>query len=180
MQYPKVLHILLVALFSFRVVSASPLVIEDPLLINNLATSDLPLRTNFGNQSTVANSTLSAARGVTSCIAKGAPMRDKYRPLLADCYVALRQMPSSSDVRTFCDSPDVNCRLPAGASKGNCKITVRLVASAPRRETSSWVEIGLATMELLNACQDGEKSAGTTLAGNNDNIEITVSKDRDG
>ena len=48
-----------------------------------------------------------------------------------------------------------------------------------RLEMTSWAEIGLAAMELLEGCLDGEKSAGSTVAGPNDKVQITISKWRE-
>ena len=177
-MYGKLCYLLLALISSTQVFTLTIPTSDDLFQLNVTSIGNMPVVTNFSNTTNGLNSSLTAAKDDTKCIKKGDIGRDKYRPAFTDCGLALRQMPSSSDVKPFCSSPDAACRLPASASEGNCRITVSLVAGV-RQDMTSWAEIGLGTLEMLDGCLDSSKSAGQTVVGLNNNIQITVSKIRD-
>ena len=177
MLYIKSSFSLVVFLLASHVYSANPPSPNDPGLNLVMEQEALHIETDFSNPDAQGNSSLAAGQTATTCIEKGPSFQDRYRPRYADCAKALRRFPSGTESESFCNAPSAPCRLPAGASIGNCRITVDLLPSK-NRETSSWAEIGLAATQLLAACVDGDKTAGTTLAGPNDGLQIVVAKVR--
>lgn len=149
---------------------------NDPTLNLVLAAAALPLATDFSDPIASNNSSLGAGQEATTCVKKGYPGMDKYRPTVTDCAMALRRFPSGTDNEGFCNIPSAPCRLPAGASSGKCRVTVDVVNTA--RATASWAEVGLAALQLIDACKDGDKIAGRTLVGVDDKLSITISKIR--
>lgn len=177
MSYIKPTFLYLAILFASHVYATGPPSTPDQFLNNNLATNALPLTTDYSDSGSLGNSSLEAGVAATRCIEKGPTMRDKYRPRYTDCAKAFRRLPSTTDIKSFCSSPGASCRLPAGATVGNCRVTITLEGAY--KEMTSWAEIGLAATQLNTACLADEKSAGSTLAGPNDRIQITISKVRD-
>ncbi|KAL6713945.1 hypothetical protein ACLMJK_008439 [Lecanora helva] len=177
MSPPKLFHFICTIFISLKICTAAPPpTTPDQALNRNLALGSIPIVNDFGSST---NTTLTATDGRTTCVQKVKYQFDKYRPSFTDCAMALRKIPSSTTAATFSNMGATPLyRLPAGVQHGNCRVRIALIAGASREE-SSWAEVGIAALQLLDACYDVEKSAGTTVAGRDDRIEINVSKIRD-
>ena len=93
------------------------------------------------------------------------------------CAAVMRAFPSTPDIEMFHTGGNADIyQLPWFERHRDCEMIVEMINPQITLERSSWLEIGLAAMELNTACLDTEAKGvgGQTLTGNDDRIKITL------
>lgn len=129
----------------------------------------------IGNQ-TVTGQFFNLTDDAPTCLPTGILVTSR-RPKYQECALALRQLPSSPESIQFCTGPDRKCFLPVTKIHEKCRIIIQL-DSVASTERSSWIEIGLAALELDIGCESGGRTGGSTRVGQNNNILIAIDKIR--
>lgn len=98
-------------------------------------------------------------------------------PSFSSCAKALHGFPSSTETGTFSNAGRGDFQLPTFSRWRNCEVLVEIIAPSARVR-SSWAEIGLAAVELNEACQEirdnGFLGSGVTYAGPANGIKISL------
>lgn len=96
---------------------------------------------------------------------------------MENCAGALRAFPSDAKEAVFhIGGPDDGYRLPVVQRYADCEVLVETAELAADNPVSSWVEIGLAAMELNTVCFTayGGKIGGTTYCGGGNGVKISL------
>lgn len=139
--------------------------------------NDTTLLTNSSNQ------TITDTAGTYKCSEKRF-MRTDRRPTWAECYRAVRELPSTDSSGTFHTSGynDV-WRLPRVEKFGQCRVKVELEPRA--RVASSWMAVKLTLDHLSVLCRRSssggpERVAGWMLMGEGNKIKVSFLKPHHG
>lgn len=111
----------------------------------------------------------------TVCLER--PAGQAVNPELYMCAKALCGLPSTADVGVFANNAPGDFQLPNFSRWKNCEVLIENRYTKSKSQ-SSWLEIGLAAIELNEACQEirnrGYLGSGTTHTGQTNGIRITM------
>lgn len=150
-------------------------------------TATLPIRATLpdsaaislttGPPTTNVNATaLDAGSPAFQCLPRGSGYTTS--PGYSECAGAIRALPSFPQIAYFGNASPEPFQLPQITRYSNCEVLINTRKTTFTSIESSWTEIGLAAVELNDACQKTRAApglgSGLTYAGANNNIVISL------